>query len=219
MDTLHALINFILHIDEQLIAFVTTYGAWTTYALLFLIIFCECGIVFAAFLPGDSLLFATGALTASTGDVLNIHTLFILLVIASVTGNGLNYFIGNWIGPKVFHSRNSWLFNKKYIEKAHVFYERYGGKAIVIARFVPIIRTLVPFIAGVGYMTYRQFFFYNLLGALLWIGGIVYGSYLFGNIPIVKQHFSLVILAIILLSLMPPLVEIIRHKCAQQHRS
>lgn len=211
MDTLHYLINFILHIDEHLIAFVTAYGAWT-YALLFLIIFCESGIIFTAFLPGDSLLFATGALTASMAGVLNIHMLFILLVIASVTGNGLNYFIGNWVGPRVFRSGNSWIFNKKHIEKAHVFYERYGGKAIVIARFVPIIRTVVPFIAGVGYMKYRQFFIYNLLGALLWIAGLVYGSYLFGNIPFVKQHFSLVILAIIVISLMPPLIEVVRHR-------
>ncbi len=213
MDTLQVLIHFILHIDEHLIAFVTTYGAWT-YALLFLIIFCETGIIFTAFLPGDSLLFATGALTASMAGVLNIHVLFILLVTASVIGNGFNYLIGKWIGPKVFCSKNSWIFNQKHIEKAHVFYERYGGKAIVIARFIPIIRTVVPFIAGVGYMTYRQFFIYNLLGALLWIGLLVYGSYLFGNIPFVKQHFSFVILAIIVLSLMPPVIEFIRHKWA-----
>lgn len=211
MDTLHALIHFILHIDEQLIAFVTTYGAWT-YTLLFFIIFCESGILFAAFLPGDSLLFATGALTANMSNVLNINLLFALLVVASVAGNGLNYLTGTWVGPKVFCSGNSWIFNKKHIEKAHHFYERYGGKAIVIARFIPIIRTIVPFIAGVGYMKYRQFFVFNLLGALLWIGGLVYGSYLFGNIPFVKQHFSLVILAIIVLSLMPPVIEMARHR-------
>lgn len=211
MDTLHYILNFILHIDEHLIAFVSAYGMWT-YALLFLIIFCESGIIFAAFLPGDSLLFATGALTASMSGVLNIHVLFLLLVAASVGGNGLNYFIGKWIGPKVFRSGNSWIFNKKHIQNAHHFYERYGGKAIVIARFIPIIRTLVPFIAGVGYMTYRYFFIFNLTGALLWIGGLVYGSYLFGNIPFVKQHFSMVILAIIAISLMPPFIEIIRHR-------
>ncbi|MEO8402155.1 MAG: DedA family protein [Gammaproteobacteria bacterium] len=212
MDTLHTLISFVLHIDEHLIAFVTTYGMWT-YALLFMIIFCESGIIFAAFLPGDSLLFATGALTASMNNVvLNIHVLFFLLVFASVSGNGLNYFLGQWTGPKVFRSGNSWIFNKKHIENAHTFYERYGGKAIIIARFIPIIRTVVPFIAGVGSMTYRHFFIYNLLGALLWIGGLVYGSYLFGNIPFVKQHFSMVILAIIAISLMPPVVEVIRHK-------
>lgn len=211
METLHLLINFILHLDEHLIAFVSAYGAWT-YALLFLIIFCESGIIFTAFLPGDSLLFATGALTASMPGVLDIHLLFILLVIASVTGNGLNYFIGQWVGPKVFCSGNSWIFNKKHITNAHHFYERYGGKAIIIARFIPIVRTVVPFIAGVGYMTYRYFFIFNLTGAILWIGILVYGSYLFGNIPFVKQHFSLVILAIIVLSLMPPFIEYIRHK-------
>ena len=217
METLQYLIHFILHIDEHLIAFVTTYGAWT-YALLFLIIFCESGIIFTAFLLGDSLLFATGALTAGMPGTLNIHLLFILLVIASVTGNGLNYFIGGWIGHKVFRPESSWLFNRKHIEKAHAFYERYGGKAIVIARFIPIIRTVVPFVAGVGYMRYRQFFIYNLLGALLWIGGLVYGSFLFGNIPFVKQHFSLVILAIIIMSLMPPIIEVIRHRwCRPPH--
>lgn len=217
MNTLHYLINFILHLDLHLIAFVRAYGAWT-YILLFTIIFCESGIIFAAFLPGDSLLFATGALTASKG-ILNIHLLFILLVIASVSGNGLNYFIGKWVGPKVFRSGNSWIFNKKHIQNAHFFYERYGGKAIVIARFIPIIRTVVPFIAGVGYMTYRHFFIFNLTGALLWIGGLVYGSYLFGNIPFVKEHFSIVILAIIALSLTPPLIELVRHRLVYNNKS
>lgn len=211
MTTLQYLLNFILHIDDHLITFVTTYGVWT-YALLFLIIFCETGILVAAFLPGDSLLFATGALTASMPNILNVHILFILLVTASVTGNGMNYFIGKWIGPKVFCSGNSWFFNKKHIQKAHMFYERFGGKAIVIARFVPIVRTVVPFIAGVGYMSYRHFFIFNLIGALLWIATLVYGSFLFGNIPFVKQHFSLVILAIIVLSLLPPIIEIIRQR-------
>lgn len=211
MTTLHYLINFILHLDDHLIAFVTAYGAWT-YALLFAIIFCETGIIFAAFLPGDSLLFATGALTASLPGVLNVHVLFALLVAASVIGNGVNYFIGKWIGPKVFRSGNSLFFNRSHILRAHYFYERYGGKAIIIARFIPIIRTVVPFVAGVGYMTYRYFFIFNLIGALLWVGGLVYVSYWFGNIPFVKQHFSLVILAIIGISLLPPVVEIIRHR-------
>ncbi len=211
MTTLQYLMAFILHLDEHLIAFVSTYGIWT-YALLFVIIFCETAFVFAAFLPGDSLLFATGAVTAGTAGALNIHTFFILLVIASVTGNGVNYFLGKWIGPRIFCSGNSWLFNPKHIEKAHQFYKRYGGKAIIIARFIPIVRSIVPFIAGVGYMSYRHFFVFNLIGALLWIGGLVYGSYWFGNIPFVKQHFSLVIVAIIILSLLPPIIEIIRQR-------
>ncbi len=210
METLQHFISFFLHIDEHLIAFVSTYGAWT-YALLFCIIFCETGIIFAALLPGDSLLFAVGALSAQAASALNVHALFILLVIASVTGNGMNYFIGKWVGPKVFRG-DSWFFNKKHIDQAHYFYERYGGKTIIIARFIPIVRTFAPFIAGIGYMTYRQFFIYNLIGALLWIGGLVYGSYLFGNIPFVQEHFSMVILAIIALSLTPPFIELIRHK-------
>lgn len=213
METLHYLLSFILHLDNHLIAFVNAYGIWT-YVLLFLIIFCETGIVFIAFLPGDSLLFAAGALAAST-TALNVHVLFLSLVIASVAGNGMNYFIGKWIGPRVFHSGNSWLFNKKHLTNAHYFYERYGGKTIIIARFIPIIRTVVPFIAGIGYMTYRQFFIFNLIGALLWISGLIYGSYLFGNIPIVKQHFSLVILAIIVLSLLPPVIELLRRKLSR----
>jgi membrane-associated protein len=213
MDTLHYLFNFILHLDEHLIAFVIAYGAWT-YVLLFLIIFCETGIIFMAVLPGDSLLFAAGALAANVGNILNIHVLFLLLVSASLLGNSLNYFIGKWAGPKVFCSKHSWLFNKKYLQKAHGFYEQYGAKTLVIARFLPIIRTFAPFIAGIGYMTYRQFFAYSLIGALVWIGVLVYGSYLFGNIPMVKQHFSLVILAIIVLSILPAIIELLRRKRA-----
>ncbi len=210
METLHILLNFFLHLDVHLIAFVNAYGIWT-YALLFTIIFCETGIIITAFLPGDSLLFASGALAANTG-ILNIHMLFILLVTASVIGNGVNYFIGKWLGPKVFYSKQSWLFNKKYLAKTHRFYERFGGKTIIIARFIPIIRTFAPFIAGIGYMTYRQFFIYNLIGAVLWIGTLLYGSYLFGNIPIVKQHFSLMLLVIIVLSILPAIVEILRRQ-------
>jgi membrane-associated protein len=211
MDTLHYLINFILHLDEHLIAFVTAYGIWT-YALLFLIIFCETGIIFSAVLPGDSLLFAAGALTANLSDILNVHVLFVLLVTASVAGNGFNYFVGKWLAPRVFYSRSSWLFNKKHIDKAHGFFERYGGKTIIIARFIPMIRTFAPFVAGIGYMTYRQFMIYSLIGALLWVGFLVYGSYFFGNIPVVKQHFSLVMLAIIGMSILPALIEFMRRK-------
>jgi len=209
MTTFQPLLNFILHIDSHLLTFITLYGTWT-YVLLFIILFCETGIIFTAFLPGDSLLFAAGALAAHTQGSLNIHLLFILLVIASVSGNGFNYFLGKWLGPKVFRSKKSWLFNKKHLDHAHAFFERYGGKAIIMARFIPLVRTFIPFVAGIGYMTYRQFFIYNLTGAVLWIGSLVYLSYLFGNLPLVKQHFSLVILAIIILSLLPPLCEFIR---------
>jgi membrane-associated protein len=211
METLHYIVNFILHLDQHLIAFVTTYGAWT-YALLFLIIFCETGIILTAVLPGDSLLFAAGALTASATDALNVHILFALLVVASTLGNGLNYFIGKWLGPKVFRSNKSWIFNQKNIDKAHSFYERYGVKTIIIARFVPIIRTFAPFVAGIGYMTPRQFMTFSAVGAFLWIGILVYGSFIFGNIPFVKQHFSLVIIAIIVLSILPAAIELVRQK-------
>lgn len=211
MDILNFILSFILHLDEHLIAFVTTYGAWT-YFLLFLIIFCETGIIFTAILPGDSLLFAAGALTATVSDNLNVHILFASLVTASVLGNGLNYFIGKWLGPKVFCSQKSLLFNPKHLEKAHGFFERYGGKTIIIARFLPIIRTFAPFVAGLGYMTYRQFLMFSFIGAFLWIGVLVYGAFMFGNIPIVKEHFSLVIVAIIILSITPAVFEILRRK-------
>jgi membrane-associated protein len=213
METIRTLLEFILHLDEHLISFVTTYGVWT-YALLFLIIFSETALIFLAFLPGDSLLFATGALSANTDGALNIHVIFILLLVASVVGNGVNYFLGYWIGPKVFRTDSFW-FNRKHIDQAHYFYERYGGKTIIIARFIPIVRTFAPFIAGIGYMTYRQFFIYNLIGALLWIGGLLYISYWFGNISFVKEHFSLVVLGIIIVSLLPPIFEIVRRKWAK----
>jgi len=211
MSMLHSIIDFALHLDMHLLAFVSTYGLWT-YLLLFLIIFCETGIIFTAILPGDSLLFTAGALSANATDALNVHILFLLLVVASVSGNGLNYFIGKWLGPKVFFSNQSWIFNQKHLDNAHHFYERYGGKTIIIARFIPIVRTFAPFIAGIGYMTYRQFFLFSLAGAFLWIGLIVYGSFLFGNIPIVKEHFSLVIIAIIVLSILPAIIEFLRQK-------
>ncbi len=209
MELLHHFLNFILHLDVHLVTFVNLYGTWV-YALLFLIIFCETGLVVAPFLPGDSLLFAAGTIAASTLDGFNIHVLFILLVIASILGNGLNYQIGRFLGPKVFHSKNSWLLNQQYLEKAHSFYEKYGAKTIIIARFMPIIRTFAPFIAGIGYMRRSQFFVYNILGAVLWIGSLLYASYLFGNIPLVKDHFSTIVLAIIIVSLLPAVFEMTR---------
>jgi len=217
MNIFHPILNFIVHLDQHLLFFVNTYGIWT-YFLLFLIIFCETGIILTAVLPGDSLLFAAGALTANT-QVLDVHLLFCLLVVASVAGNGLNYFIGKWLGPKVFFSNQSWIFNQKHLSKAHHFYERYGGKTIIIARFLPIIRTFAPFLAGIGYMKYRQFLIFSLIGAMLWIGLLVYGSFLFGNIPVVREHFSLVIVAIVFLSILPAAIEFIRQKLAHVKES
>ncbi len=214
MEILSHLLNFILHIDQHLIAFVSDYGVWA-YVLLFLIIFCETGLVVTPFFPGDSLLFAAGALAASSDQAINIHLLFILLVIASILGNGLNYLLGRFVGSKLFRSENSLLFNKKYLEKAHRFYEQFGGKTIIIARFIPIIRTFAPFVAGIGYMTYRRFFIYNIIGAIIWIGSLLYVSYWFGNLPFIKDHFSSVILAIIVISLLPPAIELLRRACAK----
>lgn len=205
-----SLINYILHIDDHLLNFVSIYGVWA-YAALFMIIFCETGLVVTPFLPGDSLLFAAGALAAASLDnALNVHILFVLLVTASVLGNALNYMIGRFLGPKVFRAQNSWLLNKSHIEEAHTFYQRYGVKTLILARFIPIIRTFAPFVAGVGYMNYGTFFFYNLISGVLWVGSLLYLSYWFGNIPVVKENFSLVILGIIALSLIPPLFEILR---------
>lgn len=218
METLHHLLNFLLHIDTYLTTFVTNYGAWT-YALLFLIIFCETGLVVTPFLPGDSLLFAAGAIAAGSSGALNIHLLFILLVIASITGNGLNYFIGRMIGPKVFSSNKSWLFNKNYLMKANNFYKRYGGKTIILARFIPIIRTFAPFVAGIGEMSYRRFYFFNILGAILWIGSLLYLSFWFGNLPAVKEHFSYLVIAIIFLSILPPVIEVLRANCCRKASS
>jgi membrane-associated protein len=211
MELLHTFLDFILHLDQHMVTLFAAYGTWT-YALLFLIIFCETGLVVTPFLPGDSLLFATGALAANSENTLNIHLLFLLLVSASILGNSLNYFIGRFLGPKVFHSRDSFLLNKKYLERAHQFYETYGGKAIIIARFMPIIRTFAPFIAGIGYMSYRRFFAYNIIGAVLWIGSLLYTSYFFGNLPFIKAHFSTIIFGIIGVSLLPAVMEILRHK-------
>lgn len=211
METLTPLLNYILHIDSHLIAFVTQYGLWT-YALLFTIIFCETGLIVIPFLPGDSLLFAAGAISAGSENTLNIHILFILLVLASITGNGLNYFVGQIVGPRIFYKEKSWFFNKNYLNKTHQFYERFGGKTIIIARFMPIIRTFAPFVAGIGKMKWARFYFYNILGAILWVGSLLYISYWFGNLPIVKSNFSYIVMSIIGLSIIPPLVELVRHK-------
>ncbi len=211
MGTLHAFVNLVLHLDLQLIALVNTYGT-LAYVILFMIIFCETGLVVTPILPGDSLLFAAGALAAGPSQPLNIHLLFILLTSASILGNAANYTIGRFLGSRVFHFSKSRFFNPSYLVKTHQFYEKHGGKAIIIARFLPIIRTFAPFVAGVGYMSYARFLFYNVLGALLWVGGLLYVSYCFGNLPFIKAHFSTVILAIIVLSLLPPLFAYLRPK-------
>ncbi len=212
MDSIQFLIDFILHIDDHLLTLVKNYGVWT-YAILFLIIFAETGFVVTPFLPGDSLLFAAGAL-AATG-VLNPYLLGGLLFVAAVLGDTLNYSAGSYFGTRVF-KEEARIFKLKYLRKTEDFFEKYGGKTIVIARFVPIVRTYAPFVAGASTMNYSRFIFYNLFGGALWVGLFVAAGYLFGNIPVVKNNFSLTVLVIILLSLVPILVELVKNRAKRK---
>lgn len=211
MDYLLSLVDFIIHIDKHLTEITAAYGA-LTYAILFVIIFCETGLVVTPVLPGDSLLFAAGAI-ASRGSI-SVHILFILLASAAVLGDAVNYHIGHFLGEKAFEpgTFTSRFFKRQYLEKTQDFFNRYGGKTIIIARFVPIVRTFAPFMAGVGIMKYHQFFIYNVTGAILWTSLFLYGGYLFGEMPVVKNNFSLVILAIIVISVMPAVIEYIKSK-------
>jgi membrane-associated protein len=209
MEYVNWFIDIILHLDEHLLDLTQAYGTWV-YAILFLIIFCETGLVVTPFLPGDSLLFAVGSLAAL--GALDLLTVLILLAVAAVLGDTVNYWIGNYVGPKVFTTGNSRIFKKEYLDKTHAFYEKYGGKTIVIARFVPIVRTFAPFVAGIGAMTYRKFFAFNIGGGVLWVLGLVLAGYWFGNLSFVQKNFSLVIGMIILISLLPGIIEYVRHK-------
>lgn len=200
MDLIKQLIDMVLHLDKHLGELVNYFGLWT-YFVLFLIIFCETGLVITPFLPGDSLLFAIGALSA--GNQFNIVAIVIVLTIAAIIGDTVNYHIGKYIGPKVFHKDNVRFLNKKHLIKTHEFYERHGGKTIIIARFMPIIRTFAPFVAGMGSMSYARFIVYNIVGGVLWVTLLVFAGYFFGNIPIVKKNFTLVIMAIIFISILP----------------
>jgi len=198
-----------LHLDKHLNLLVQDYHQWT-YLILFVVIFCETGLVVTPILPGDSLLFAVGAI-ASLGS-LKVEVLFISLSIAAILGDTVNYWAGNFIGPKVFHKEKVKFFKKEYLERTHKFYEKYGGKTIIIARFVPIIRTFAPFVAGIGTMSYLKFITYNVVGGILWIVVFVFGGYYFGNIPLVKRNFTIVILVIIFISILPGIIEFLRHK-------
>jgi membrane-associated protein len=202
MDLLKQLIDFILHAENHLVWFIQNYGVWI-YVLLFAIIFCETGLVVTPFLPGDSLLFAVGALAARPEMGLRIEIVTPLLLIAGILGDSVNYSIGKWIGPRVFQFESNRFFNKAHLMKAHAFYEKYGGRAIILARFVPIVRTFAPFVAGVGTMNYGKFFFYNVTGAVLWVGLFVGAGYAFGNMPVVQKNMKVVILGIIVVSVLP----------------
>jgi membrane-associated protein len=211
MDLLTRLIDLFLHLDKHLNDAVAEYGLWT-YLFLFLIVFCETGLVVTPLLPGDSLLFAAGALAAIAGSSLNIGLLFLLLAAAAVFGDTANYWIGSYIGPKVFRKEKVRFLNREYLDRTHKFYERYGGKTIIIARFIPIIRTFAPFVAGIGSMTYWRFLVYNVAGGVAWVSICLFAGYWFGNIPIVKRNFSIVIIAIVFISLLPGLIEYLRHR-------
>ncbi|MDK4689003.1 DedA family protein [Kingella negevensis] len=205
------LLDFILHIDKHLVTLVAQHGAWV-YAILFLIVFCETGLVVTPVLPGDSMLFAAGAVAATSNGVLNVHLLVALLIVAAIAGDASNFEIGKHFGEKLFANKNSRIFKQEYLDKTHAFYEKYGGKTIILARFVPIVRTFAPFVGGMGKMNYGQFFRYNVIGALAWVLGITYLGYAFGNVPAVKNNFGLVVIAIIVVSVVPMIVEIVRAK-------
>lgn len=202
------LLDLFLHLDKHLLNVIHMYGM-LTYAILFMIIFCETGLVVTPFFPGDSLLFAAGAFAAA-GD-LNIAALFLILAVAAILGNIVNYFIGKWLGEKIF-TEDAHVLKRAYLLRTHAFYEKYGAKTIVLSRFVPVIRTVAPFVAGAGTMKMKTFMIYNAIGGIAWVTIVLFGGYFFGNIPVVRAHFSEVILLIIVLSLLPPLIEWLRQR-------
>ncbi len=209
MELIRSLIELVLHLDKHLNVIIQTYGVWT-YLLLFLVIFLETGLVVTPILPGDSLLFAAGSF-AALGS-LNVVWLFILLSMAAVGGDTANYWIGHFVGPKVFSREDVPFLNKEYLDRTHRFYEKHGGKTIILARFIPIIRTFAPFVAGIGKMTYWHFISYNVIGGVMWVAVFTFVGYFFGNISFVKRNFTLVILAIIFISLVPVMVEFLSHR-------
>jgi membrane-associated protein len=209
LDIILYFIDFFLHLDKHLYDLITNFGFWV-YLILFLIIFCETGLVVTPFLPGDSLIFAAGAL-AATGS-LNIFLLYIILLGAAILGNMTNYTIGHLIGPRVFHFENSFFFKKEYLERTHKFFEKHGGKTVIITRFIPILRTFAPFVAGVGYMKYLKFSIYNLIGGFSWVSLFIFTGFFFGNIPFIKNNFGFVVIGIIFVSVIPVIIEIIRSK-------
>lgn len=209
MEYIQQIVDIFFHLDAHLNEWAGILGTWL-YLFLFVVVFCETGLVVTPFLPGDSLLFAVGALAATEGSPLSVSALVIVLCAAAIVGDAVNYAIGYRVGPKVFTSEESWVFNKQYLLRTQEFYNRHGGKTIILARFVPIIRTFAPFVAGIGSMGYRRFAAFNVLGGVAWVTLFLLGGYSFGNVPLVKRNFHFVIVAIIVLSLLPPVVEYLR---------
>ena len=207
MDWIKELLHTALHLDDVLPQWAAQYGLWI-YAILFLIVFCETGLVVTPFLPGDSLLFAAGAVAATAPDHLNVHYVVLLLIIAAILGDGVNYHIGHWLGDRVRNGNR--FIKKKHLDRTHAFYEKYGAKTIIIARFVPIVRTFAPFVAGVGTMSYGKFLTYNVVGAILWVVSLTYAGFALGNVPFVKKHFEIIVLAIIVVSILPGVYEVLR---------
>jgi membrane-associated protein len=211
MEIISYFIDFILHLDEHLSTIIQNYGTWT-YLILFVIIFMETGLVVTPFLPGDSLLFAAGTFASpALGSALNIFLLWALLVAAAVIGDTVNYWVGHFIGPRAFSGEVRFL-KKEYLDRTHEFYEKHGGKTIILARFVPIVRTFAPFVAGVGEMSYGRFISYNVIGGVLWVSIFTMGGYFFGNLPFVKENFTVVVVAIIFISVLPAVYEIVKER-------
>ena len=210
MDFIQFIIDFILHIDVHLAELIAQYGIWV-YAILFLIIFCETGLVVTPFLPGDSLLFVAGALGSLPTNNINVHIMALALILAAILGDSSNYLIGRFLGEKLFSNRDSKIFKQSYLEKTHGFYEKYGGKTIILARFVPIVRTFAPFVAGMGHMNYRHFSVFNVTGGIIWVVIFIYAGYFFGGLP-VQENLKLLILGIIVVSVLPGVIEVIRNK-------
>ncbi len=209
MELISTLIDFVLHIDKHLDVLIQGYGLWV-YLILFLIVFCETGLVVTPFLPGDSLLFAVGAFAAR--ESLHLSWAFAILAGAAILGDTVNYWVGQIAGPRVFQSERSRFLNRKHLLRTHEFYERHGGKTIIIARFIPIIRTFAPFVAGIGQMAYPRFLSYNVIGGLGWVAIFLFGGFFFGNLDVVRRNFTLVIFAIIILSVMPAVIEFLRQR-------
>ena len=216
MELFSAFIDIILHLDRHLADLLAQYGAWV-YLILFTIVFCETGLVVTPFLPGDSLLFVTGALAATGG--LDIRIIIPLLMAAALIGDNVNYFIGRAIGPKVFGWEHSRFFNKRAFDKTHAFYERHGGKTIIIARFLPLVRTFAPFVAGIAHMSYARYLMFCVVGAAVWVGSLTLAGYLFGNLPFIKNNLTIVILVIIGISLAPLLIGYLRHRAAERSQA
>lgn len=211
MEYINLLLDFVLNIDAHLTELISLYGIWI-YVILFLIIFCETGLVITPFLPGDSLLFVAGALAAIPGNPMNVHLIVLTLAMAAIFGDASNYIIGRFFGERLFSNPNSKVFKQSYLEKTHDFYKKHGGKTIILARFVPIVRTFAPFVAGMGHMSYRHFSLYNVTGGIFWVVLFSYAGYFFGGMEIIQKNLELLIVLIIFISILPGIIEIVRNK-------